>query len=295
MSKRGAERAAQRLRLMGLQTLIGGGPTQGFFIPYRYADRLPRRSERPPYAAVAAIFEAAKSDFLTLFDRLDSYSDALQSIGVEAQPPNPRWDQDWFPRLDAGVAYVFVRDRTPRRIVEIGSGHSTRFFARAVADAGLATRIDAIDPAPRADLAGLPVTLHRTTLQRVDLSLFDELAAGDIVSIDSSHILMPGTDVDLFLGQILPRLPDGMLLHVHDIFLPDFYPAVWEWRGYNEQQAWAPLLALKAFRPLWSSHWASTRLTSRLAQSVAARLPLRTGAFESSLWLEKFGHADQTG
>ena len=33
-----------------------------------------------------------------------------------------------------------------------------------------------------------------------------------------------------------------MLLHVHDIFLPDPYPAAWDWRGYNEQAAVAPLI-----------------------------------------------------
>ena len=289
MSKQGAERAAQRRRLMGLQTLIGDGPPQGFFIPYRYADQVPRRAERLPYAAVTAAFEIAKPAFLWLFDGLDASAESLQAIGAEAPPPHPRWNQDWFPRLDAAAAYVFVRDRAPQRIVEIGSGHSTRFFARAVADGGLATRIDAIDPAPRADLAGLPVRLHRMTLQQVDLALFEDLAPGDFVSIDSSHILMPGTDVDWFLGQVLPRLPAGVLLHVHDVFLPDSYPAAWEWRGYNEQQAWAPLLAVHAFRPLWSSHWASTRLTSRLARSVAAALPLTSGAHESSLWVEKTG------
>lgn len=272
---------------MGLQTLIGGGPPQGFFIPYRYADRLPRRSERRPHSAVTTIFEEARAEFLTVFDRLDVYATALRAIAPKAPPPEPRWGQDWFPRLDAAAAYAFVRDSAPRRIVEIGSGHSTRFLARAVADGDLPTQIDAIDPAPRADLDGLPVTLHRSTLQQMDLALFDGLSAGDIVSIDSSHILMPGSDVDWFLGQVLPLLPAGLLLHVHDIFLPDFYPASWEWRGYNEQEAWAPLLALRAFRPLWSSHWAATRLTHRLSQSVAAQLPLPKGALESSLWLRK--------
>ena len=277
---------------MGLQTLIGGGPPQGFFIPYRYADRVPQRAERRPYVAVTAVFEEARTEFLAVFDRLDFYTADLQAIGLEAQPPEPRWGQEWFPRLDAAAAYVFVRDSAPRRLVEIGSGHSTRFFARAVADAGLTTKIDAIDPAPRADLDGLPVTLHRTTLQQADLALFDGLSAGDIVSIDSSHILMPGTDVDWFLGQVLPRLPAGLLVHVHDIFLPDFYPASWEWRGYNEQEAWAPLLSLGVFRPLWSSHWAASRLTHRLSQSVAAQLPLSVGAFESGLWLKKAGASD---
>ncbi len=289
MSGREPARGAARARLMGLKTLLGAGPPQGFFIPCRYADRLPPPDSRPAYAGVATAFAAAEPEFLRLFDRLDACAPALGAIGAEDAPPQPRWNQDWFPRLDAALAYLLLRTRAPRRLVEIGSGHSTRFFARARADAGLDTRIDAIDPAPRADLAGLPVTLHRTTLQQADPALFAGLAAGDLVSIDSSHILMPGSDVDWLLGHVLPRLPAGVLLHVHDIFLPDGYPSDWAWRGYNEQQAWAPLIALGLARPLWSSHWAVTRLAGRLAESVAATLPLRAGARESSLWLELRG------
>ena len=65
------------------------------------------------------------------------YADEFRAIG-DAPPPEPRWDQDWFPRLDAAALYVFVREARPRGIVEIGSGHSTRFMARAVRDGGLA-------------------------------------------------------------------------------------------------------------------------------------------------------------
>ena len=54
-----------------------------------------------------------------------------------------------------------MRETKPARIVEVGSGHSTRFMARAVRDGGLATAITAIDPAPRADIEGTGATLIR--------------------------------------------------------------------------------------------------------------------------------------
>ena len=54
--------------------------------------------------------------------------------------------------------------------------------------------------------------------------MFEELGAGDILFIDSSHIAMPGTDVDRLFLDVLPRLPSGVLVHVHDILLPDAYP-----------------------------------------------------------------------
>ena len=82
-----------------------------------------------------------------------------------------------------------------------------------------------------------------STLQAAPAEVFDGLKAGDVLFIDSSHILMPGSDVDILLNRVLPRLPAGVLVHIHDIFLPFDYPAIWGWRNYNEQQGVVPLLA----------------------------------------------------
>ena len=98
---------------------------------------------------------------------IEKYALELEAIGSEP-PPAPRWDQDWFPRLDAAAAYAMVRTLRPRRIVEVGSGHSTRFLARAVADGGLATKIIAIDPRPRARITGLPVEWLQTHVETLD-------------------------------------------------------------------------------------------------------------------------------
>jgi predicted O-methyltransferase YrrM len=265
----------------GLSTVLGLA-RRGFFIPYRYAATLPRPGTLPAYAPIERLFAAAEPRFAEVVAWMDKHADALEAIG--GAPPEPRWGQDWFPRLDGAAAYVMTREKRPRRIVEIGAGHSTRFFARAVADGGLETDIVTIDPAPRADLSGLPVTFHRGVLQDVGASIFEDLQAGDVVFIDSSHILMPGTDLDFFFGRILPLLPPGVILHVHDIFLPDDYPRAWAWRGYNEQSALPPMLS-SGWAPLWSSHYAVTRMADRLAGTVADRLPLPAGAIESSLWL----------
>jgi hypothetical protein len=119
------------------------------------------------------------------------------------------------------------------------------------------------------------------------MELFDRLRRGDVLFIDSSHILMPGSDVDLLLNRVLPRLPAGVIVHIHDIFLPFDYPPVWGWRAYNEQQGVLPLMATGAYMPLFSSVWARQRLSARLAQSVVARLPMPQEAMSTSLWLEK--------
>ncbi|MGO1119511.1 class I SAM-dependent methyltransferase [Rhodovibrionaceae bacterium A322] len=270
---------------LGLPTLLGMA-RRGFFIPYRYADTLAPAGQRPGYPEVEALFAAKKPEFEGLLAALDRYAEDLTAIG-QLPPPEPRFGQDWFPRLDAAVFYTLLRERKPARLVEVGSGHSTRFIMRAVKDGGLDTAVTAIDPVPRADLAGLPLTLERQVLQKASWAAIDALQAGDVLSIDSSHILMPGTDLDVFFGRILPRLPSGVLLHVHDILLPDDYPASWDWRGYNEQLAFLPLVFSDQWDVLWSSHYAATRLEKAVAGSVAGQLELRPGALETSLWLEK--------
>lgn len=211
---------------------------------------------------------------------IESYAAELEAIRPDAPPPAPRWNQDWFPRLDAAAAYAMVRTLEPRRIVEVGSGHSTRFLARAVADGRLDTRITAIDPAPRATLEGLNVRWLRQPVQEMELDVFAALEERDILFIDSSHQLKPGSDVEFLLDKVLPRLAKGVRVHFHDIFLPDPYPAAWAWRRYNEQEAVAPLIGA-GFEMEFSSHGAGK------LNGVLARLPLKARAIESSLWLRK--------
>lgn len=280
-------RAWRRLH-MGLQTLLApvlGGRVRGFFIPYRYADTVP--ATQPVYAALESTFLDARQRFQGILDQIDSFAaDLLRIVAEAAPPPAPRFDQSWFPTLDAAAAYSIVRHHRPRRIVEVGSGHSTRFLSRAAADAGLEVEITAIDPQPRAALKGLPVRFMPAVVQSADPTHFSALKAGDILFIDSSHILMPGTDVDWLFNRVLPVLPAGVLLHVHDVFLPDGYPPDWQWRGYNEQQLLGPMLA-GGFELLFASHYAATRMAEEVGRTVIGKLPVAAEARPASIWLIK--------
>jgi len=260
---------------------------KGFFIPYRYAGSVPGPRERAPYAAMSALMRSHQKDFRTVLAGIDGFASDLKKIGVD-RPPAPRWNQDWFPRLDAAAAYTLIRVRAPRRIVEVGSGHSTRFLSRALLDDGSSALITAIDPAPRAAIEGLEnVELLRTPLHNAGLGPFESLQSGDVLFIDSSHILMPGTDVDMLFNRVLPALPSGVLIHVHDVFLPDDYPVEWNWRGYNEQLAVAAMLGAGGYSVVFASHYVSTRMNLSVDSTVLSELPLLAGAQESSLWLRK--------
>lgn len=271
--------AWRRLRL-GVSTLLGRRPG-GFFIPYRHAASVVPR----PYPTLEPLFAAAMPEMLAWLERIEGFGDRLRAFA--GPPPLPRWTQDWFPRLDGAALYTIVRHARPRRVLEIGSGHSTRFIAQAVADGGFACTITCVDPQPRAEIGTLPVTLRRRLWSPDDGELARELAAGDVLLIDSSHVAVPGSDVDLLLNTVLPELATGVLVHLHDIFLPDCYPVEWTWRGYNEQVPVGCLLHGGGYAVRFASHYLVTRHGARLAAGVVGGLPLPAGARESSLWLEK--------
>ncbi|MBB4038990.1 putative O-methyltransferase YrrM [Microvirga flocculans] len=264
----------------GLSTLLGVRRL-GFFIPYRYADSV----EPAGYPALRRYFEAAEPRFSEVLETVEAHGEQLRAILGGSGPA--RFDQSWFPRLDAASAYAMVRREKPRRIVEIGSGHSTRFMAKAVQDGGLPTRITCIDPAPRASLSRLSVEHRHALLRDTDPAVFQELEAGDILFIDSSHIAMPGTDVDRLFLDVLPRLARGVLVHVHDITLPEAYPEAWAWRGYNEQLLVGTLLQGGGYELVFASHYVARKPQSALSRGILSELPLVSGAQETSLWLRK--------
>lgn len=266
-----------------LSTVLGI-TERGFFVPHRYAAAV-----RPPsgYPELEPAFVAAEPAFREVLVAIDRHDDIVARFD-RADPPMPRWQQDWFPGLDGAAAYALVRETRPARILEVGSGHSTRFLARAVVDGGLATEIHCVDPAPRADIAALAdlvrFRLDRLTLQETHMESLPELRAGDMLFIDSSHLALPGTDVDLLFGRLLPRLPAGVLVHVHDVFLPDGYPAAWAWRHYAEQMVVAAWIAAGGLRLRFASRWVRSRMAAELDGTAAGRIPVGRGAHESSIW-----------
>ncbi len=269
------QKRLRRMRMM-MQTALGLG-SRGFFMPYRYA-----ASARPAtgYPEIEARFEGAREGFAAILD----HAAALRPVfeGFMGPPPAPRWDQSWFPTVDAAIACAIVDEARPARIIEVGSGHSTRFLAR-MAGEGVVT---CIDPAPRAALDGLPVRWERALLSEAHLPLFDGLDAGDVAFFDSSHLLWPGLDVDLIVNRILPRLAPGVRVHIHDIFLPDPYPEDWAWRGYTEQNGLGGWLLGGAFTPLFASRYAVTRMAA-LSHSAVRGLPRHPQGLDTSLWMVK--------
>ena len=169
---------------------------------------------------------------------------------------------------DLVMIWAMVRAFQPRQVLEIGAGYSSYVFDKAIVacreKGGDCGRHVAIEPYRSKVLAHLQkrVDIVQTPLQHVPLDTFKRLGRNDILFIDSSHVTRPYGDVVYEFLFILPQLRPGVIVHVHDIFLPDDYPEAWmrEQRSYTEQWLLAAFLhGNQDWKVLWSSSYMSSR------------------------------------
>lgn len=201
-----------------------------------------------------------------------------------------------FGRVDGEILYCMIRHFKPERIFEIGSGHSTYLSAQALTknkELGEGEgELIAIEPNPRGALkVGFPglTKLIAIEVQELDLSFFDELKENDILFIDSSHVLKIGGDVQFEYLEILPRLNEGVIVHLHDIFLPGEYPRKWvfeQFRFWNEQYLLQAFLAFnQSFKVLWAGNYMHINHPEKLTSAFNTYSP--QSVFPGSFWMRK--------
>lgn len=167
------------------------------------------------------------------------------------------FENEWFSYSDALFLYSFLRKHQPRRIIEVGSGFSSavmldtfdRFFPEK-------PDVTFIEPYPERLLGLLRnedrnhIRLIDRKIQDVSPDVFQSLQPGDFLFIDSSHVMKCGSDLQVLMFEILPRLQPGVFVHFHDIFYPFEYPADWLVAG----KYWNENYFLRAFLS-WNSEW----------------------------------------
>ena len=164
-------------------------------------------------------------DFLEKF----VYKEELESHYL--QPGNSIFDFELgngaFEAGDFETLYQFCRTTKPKRVIEIGSGHSTKVLAWALKFNKEKDNVDSehicIEPYENPWLSDLPVKILREKVEDIDASFFSSLKSGDLLFIDSSHVIRPQGDVLYEYLQIIPILNSGVNVHVHDIFSPRDY------------------------------------------------------------------------
>lgn len=199
-----------------------------------------------------------------------------------------------FESTDAEILYCMIRYFKPEKIIEIGSGSSTLLIKKAVKcneEEGLRTNFSVFDPFPSQIIKSSPKIskLHITKVQEVPRSVFKLLKKNDILFIDSSHIVNIGSDVQYLILEILPSLNKGVIIHFHDIYIPNEYPknAVLSYYYFwNEQYILQAFLTFNnAYEILWAGNFIHLNYPSKLEAAFASYNKKNTEP--GSFWIRK--------
>ena len=221
----------------------------------------------------------------------------LKDYDYPLRPADRNHDYDFyhnnpqFSWLDSKALFVMLRMLRPKRMIEIGCGFSSLLTAdvnRRFLDNRLV--FTCIDPYPSdvlfKEVPGIYTLIDRK-VEDVPLSLFESLTYGDILFIDSSHVSKTGSDVNHIYFEILPRLPLGVIIHIHDIFLPADYPKEWavnEGRSWNEQYLVRALLMFSnAFEVIFGCSYAAYFAYGNLVRKLLGGELYGGGSF----WIKK--------
>ena len=232
--------------------------------------------ERPVFPLLPGFAEFSPDALAAALAKFSGDLATLMRGGAEPGRYDP--GNNFFKSPDAEILYLMVRSHAPRRIVEVGSGNSTRIIRQAIADGGLSVTHVAIDPAPRSNIAAL---VDRMALARYEEAetepLLAKLGPGDILFIDSSHEVRIANDVARLFCMGLPALADGVIVHMHDVFLPFDYP--------ESDCPWGEQYLLQVFlhgarhEVLWPGYY-----LQKLRSDVTERLPFLACGRAQSFW-----------
>jgi len=192
---------------------------------------------------------------------------------------------------DAIMTQAFLRNVRPKRYLEVGSGWTTA-LALDTNDRwlGQRMRLTCIEPYPD-DLTKLlrptdDVEVIARPVQDVDLDRFKELEPNDVLFIDCSHVVKPGSDAHHLITRVLPAVPVGVYVHIHDIFWPFEYPMEW----FDEGRAWSELYLLHAFL-LFNSAFEIVLFNDWLTVThhdlLASEVPALASGAGAAIWLRR--------
>lgn len=227
---------------------------------------------------------------LALIDQLSAFYASMPFGASSGDTLRYYLENDFYGSADGVIFYCILRHFAPKRIIEVGSGFSSalildvneRYFNNSI-------HLTCIEPYPK-QLKAL-IRLDETNLhiiesrvQDVPLSTFYDLAAGDILFIDSSHVSKINSDVHFLFFEVIPRLKPGVIIHVHDVFAGFEYPREWliEGRVWNEQYLLHALLMGNAHLEVLLM---TNFLQTNYPEVLEAKMPLTMKDRGGSIWL----------
>jgi hypothetical protein len=222
---------------------------------------VPRYNDSP-HALLQEIINQNRNQYAEILQDILKHKDVFQSIKTqdkETDPLQPVYNNGFLPGLDILGIYTIIAKFKPAKYIEIGSGNSTKVAYKSIKENSPDTEIISIDPQPRAEIDKLANQIIRRPFEEIDLNFILDLKENDILFVDNSHRILPNSDSMVFFLEILPRLNKGVIVHIHDIYLPYDYPQFMCDRFYSEQYGLAiNLLANKdRYTPLLPNYFIS--------------------------------------
>lgn len=193
---------------------------------------------QPPHVQLYNIIHKNRENYAEILRGVLNYKDAFFNIAENSTVHNGeplQYNNGFLPALDIIGIYTMLAYLKPQKYIEVGSGNSTKVAYKAIKEQGLNTKITSIDPFPRAEIDQLADTVIRKPFENIDFSFIQTLQPNDILFIDNSHRVLPNSDAMVFFMEVLPQLPSGVVVHIHDIYLPYDYPQFMCDRFYSEQ------------------------------------------------------------
>ncbi len=255
-----------------------------FYEPIPDTRTLPQSLWEHPSEMVGVRFEdQAYLDLLRTFHEDFHHEYTSFRLEPSSNPHEFYLNNGFLSAGDAEILYCMVRHFQPRRILEIGSGYSTLLMIQALktnlaSTPGPLPQLTCLDPYPRPFMQGIQdsmpevIRFHKESIESSGWDIFQSLGANDILFLDSSHVVRIGSDVVKILLEVLPRLQAGVLVHLHDIFLPEEYPEIWVkqmGRFWCEQYLLQAFLAFnQRFRIVWPGAYMRLRHPHEVEKAV---------------------------
>jgi len=201
----------------------------------------PRYTKQNPHKALLDIVENNRSKYITRLNSINQNSSFFHKITpAQKNEIEPFWNNGFLPGLDICGIHQMLVEFNPRQYIEVGSGNSTKVASTVIKKSNLQTKIISIDPAPRAEIDQLADEIIRKPFEAI--ASIPQIQSGDILFIDNSHRILPNSDSMVFYLETLPQLPAGVIVQIHDIYLPYDYPQFMCDRFYTEQYGLAMYL-----------------------------------------------------
>lgn len=252
--------------------------------------------------------EELKQNMSNLFDHdkhQNSYSESVAAAmpGIlmlpvkETDQVTPYLDNYYFGVFDAAVLAATMQIFKPSKIVEIGSGISTKYMKLFKDKFSLSTQIICIDPYPRSEIDSVADKIIKQPLENVINDGLFQLQNGDILFLDGSHYTYQGNDTLMFFFNILPAIPSGVIIHIHDIYLPFDYPENVAKQLWTEQYLLAAMLlgGFKGYEAIYPAYYMSqtNEFIKKHLAGVAAELQTKNFSLRAdhtagySFWFKK--------